>query len=345
MIQRMLITFNRKNGADFSEKLGNIGLGLLRIGCGRTVTVTNKSLFTEKPYSTTARIAAIALFIFALPFTSILALIGCLSTAVSKSHAKMFQLYTQSSDPVQTTHSPQASQKKRVTFALDGVRARLFYKHEAPAAVDKVDSINLSRQSSLLAQDRKYPPIGLCDTIQMTPSGQIKSGHPKGHLFSDDNIVQNLPIIKKTELAPDIYAYYTQNDKAIIQQQATRGCTAATAAMLIMDHHKNIDLNQLQTRNLGNDNDQLRDIKNAGLNPCTSYAKNLSALRELICSYNSCIVSLSGALGGHVVVVDEVSQDLSTVRLRDPYHGWEITVTQEAFLQEWRGGDVIFIVK
>lgn len=44
------------------------------------------------------------------------------------------------------------------------------------------------------------------------------------------------------------------------------------------------------------------------------------------------------------MVIDDVSEDLSHVRLRDPYHGWEITVTTKAFLKEWHGGKAIQVL-
>lgn len=169
--------------------------------------------------------------------------------------------------------------------------------------------------------------------------------HGSGELFSDSEIVEKLDIIKRIEIGSNVYASYTKNRKTIIQQQATRGCTAATAAMLIMDNRKKPDLIALRTRSLAYDQDQIRDIQNAGLKAVINSANNLSELRNLIIQNDSCIVSVSGRLGGHVIVVDEVSKNLCKIRLRDPYHGWEITVNSEAFLKEWHGGTAIQIVK
>ena len=73
MANKLLITFNRngnlKTNADPGEKIGNFGLGLLRIGLSKTVTVEkisddiDKMTFTEEAYSTNAKVTAIALFI------------------------------------------------------------------------------------------------------------------------------------------------------------------------------------------------------------------------------------------------------------------------------------------
>ncbi|NGX43820.1 MAG: hypothetical protein K940chlam7_02125 [Chlamydiae bacterium] len=102
----MLIKFNRSekfdNKADFGEKVGNIGLGLLRIGFGKTVNVekitSGSNIFATKSHSTLAKIAAVALFILALPITALLAGIGCIGIACSNSHSQICNLYSDRSN-------------------------------------------------------------------------------------------------------------------------------------------------------------------------------------------------------------------------------------------------------
>lgn len=176
----------------------------------------------------------------------------------------------------------------------------------------------------------------------------VNSAHADGVLFVDEEIVEKLGIIKKVEIENEfevneeskVYATFTKHNKAIIHQQARRGCTAATAAMLIFDNGKKPDLQKLRSTNLGNDESQISDIEDVGLTALESDCKDLKQLREAIMNKGSCIATTRNALGGHVVV-DHVSEDLSKIRLRDPYHGWEISVTQEAFLKEWSGGIII----
>lgn len=92
----------------------------------------------------------------------------------------------------------------------------------------------------------------------------------------------------------------------------------------------------MRSRNLAKQDVELRDLEKAGLQGFYSHASNLSELREVIMKNGSAIVSIE-VTGVHAVVVDDISQDLSKVRLRDPYHGWEITVTAEAFVKAWEG--------
>ncbi|MBA3721230.1 MAG: hypothetical protein H0W88_02375 [Parachlamydiaceae bacterium] len=239
--------------------------------------------------------------------------------------------------------------EKQVRF--DQVRGRCFDKENPPADIQNILSIELKdkNQKNLTnagaPQIRKIPPVGICDTVMLSKAGVVKSVHGSGELFSDSEIVEKLDIVKTKEIAPGISVGYTKYEKAIIQQQATRGCTAAAAAMLIMDNGKNPNLHGLQTRNIGYDDDHVRDFKEAGLLISLNPADSLLGLRTLLIKNGPAIVTICGKLGGHDMLVDEVSEDLSRVRIRDPYHGWEITITAEAFLKEWKPGEIIQIKK
>lgn len=184
-----------------------------------------------------------------------------------------------------------------------------------------------------LPQERTIPPIGPSDSM----IGSV-SVHGSTTFLADSEILEKLPLIKREELAPStsIWVSYTMHRAAIIQQQATRGCTAAVAAMLIQDHGKQPNIDELIERNLGNDDDQERDLREAGLTPITHTAANLNELQKLLHQYGPAIVSVRDRyLGNHVILVDDVSADLSRIRIRDPYHGWEITISNESFLRIW----------
>ena len=137
--------------------------------------------------------------------------------------------------------------------------------------------------------------------------------------------------MSRIQLDTKIFAEFTTHQKAIIQQQATRGCTAAATAMLIIDHQKLVNLTYLKRRNLGDDNQKMRDLREAGLTPLKgkidfkNTASKLQSLRDMILKNESAIVTVDNG-GEHCLVIDDVDPTLSKVRLRDPYHGWEITV-------------------
>ena len=197
--------------------------------------------------------------------------------------------------------------------------------------------------------ERSYPPLSLVDTCIFT-KGSFRSAHGKGKWFYDDEIITIHDIVGQEEIPPShitlhwkpIYAKKSENGKYVIQQQATRGCTAATAAMLIKDHGRNPDAFKLSRRNLGNTTNQMHDIRDAGLTPILTSVRPPKTLKSLLEQHGSAIVKLVDEnLGAHVVVVDEITDN--GVRLRDPYHGWEITVTPEAFNKRFNGGEAIQI--
>lgn len=187
MINKLLTTFNRtsiENNADLGEKIGNIGLGLLRIGFGKTVTVeklsddSDKTIFTKKVYSTSARIVAVALFILALPIALLLTGIGCLGTAFSQSHKQISNSHIQfeapnhtSAKPVEAPNHTSPKPGKHVHFG--GTRGRFFDPTTPPAEVGNLQSIEI-RQPSKTEDDttlqmRKIPPVGLVDTLVAAP--------------------------------------------------------------------------------------------------------------------------------------------------------------------------------
>jgi hypothetical protein len=195
-------------------------------------------------------------------------------------------------------------------------------------------------------QERRTPPLGRADTIIMDPiTGDFKSEHGSGEFFKDAEIIEKLLVRRVYTRIPRLFITFTSNNKAIIQQQAVRGCTAAATAMLIKDNGKEPNWSEVQRRNLANKEIQLADIRAAALKPIVVQLKGdlLPALRDAITKKGSAIVSVNGEIGAHVIVVDEVSE--KGVRLRDPYHGWEITVTHEAFLKRWSDKEIIQVEK
>jgi hypothetical protein len=285
--------FSEDRNVDCGEKIGNFGLGLLRIGLGRTVKV-KKSKIQEYRFSSAKldsfdkRFFALALFFLLLPITSILALIGYIAKDCSKSYKIIFNLYV--------------TQKQDVI------------------------------------QERRLPPLN---------GDQVPIDYNKTKNFENEDIVSKLPISKRKEIHVEggknffckqidnwtLEVRYSQHGKAIIQQQSIYSCTAASSAMLIFDKGGTPNWNLLKTRGESQANIERDDIEQAGYNPIETKVKTLKveSLRELILNNGSCIVNLPG----HALVVDEVSEDLLTVRLRDPCHGWEITVNSAAFEREW----------
>jgi len=199
---------------------------------------------------------------------------------------------------------------------------------------------------------RKFPPYGFADTVigHRNAKGEmvIQSIHGQHLIFQNEEIVTEHAVIRKEFLqGSEIAVGFTEHGKPIIQQQGVRGCTAATAAMLIYEHggEVNIDgMGGLQWCNLGTMDSIVRTIDRAGFLAIRTLCANSLASLEEVLQKGSAIVSIEDpTAGGHSIIVDEIS--LEGVRIRDPYHAWEITVTPKAFLQRWVSAEIVQLAK
>lgn len=243
--------------------------------------------------------------------------------------------------------SPHKVQEKEVGFKEQ--RARTYRPEEAPVLVnEQISQVKrLETPSSLVSevkgnvnhreQQRRIPPVACIDTL-VFKNGKLVSEHGEGILFQDSDILEKEPIERfETLKSSDVVVRYTKHNKPIIQQQATRGCTAAVTAMLIKEHGGEVDLHKLKNTNLGNEEKMRTTLEGAGFKVLLHTPEPMNYLQELrkyLQAHGSAIVSVGSSIGGHVMIVDEVSSSFDQVRLRDPYHGWEITVKAEAFLRE-----------
>ncbi len=109
---------------------------------------------------------------------------------------------------------------------------------------------------------------------------------------------------------------YTSHGKAIIQQQAVRGCTAAVAAMLIIDLKGKCDLHSLYATNLGNRESIEREFRKAQFEPQISFIKTMKELEKIVSVGSVMIDIVDPTLGNHEIVIDALDQ--TSVRLRDP---------------------------
>lgn len=196
-------------------------------------------------------------------------------------------------------------------------------------------------------QVRRVPPMSANDTMI-----NFKSAHGTGQIFTGEEL-EMLPIVRRETIGHHPFAgksievYYTRNQKAILQQQATRGCTAAVTAMLILDKGINPSLYHLTARNLGTTEDMKRDLEDAGLMPIVRKiqpSQFVTELGRLINKYGSAIVSIEDReLGGHVIVVDAI--DNQAVRIREPYHGIELTIALQSLIDRKPYHEVVLAYK
>lgn len=195
--------------------------------------------------------------------------------------------------------------------------------------------VNLAYRDFDTVQQRRIPICGGQDHIDFSTG---KSRGPEQLYFQDDQIISKKSIVKKDLLQikdfpsnPQVYKWiqiiFTDNLKPIIIQQGSLASLGAAAAMLILDHRSEFNTSILETR--GREFSELsRFIKRAGLTPIQHEFTTLNKLKKDILDNGSAALLINQF---HVIVVDHISENLKEVRLRDPYHGWEITVDAFAF--------------
>ena len=134
----------------------------------------------------------------------------------------------------------------------------------------------------------------------------------------------------------------------LIPQRAQRSCGYAAGAMIALDalcrygktpdiasrFIDNIPLGTLSTpESIARLLNLIPTLRGAGLEAVSTDLRGgpLPALTASTEQFGSVMLSIGGEIGGHFVVVDtpkrNATGDVESFRLRDPYHGWDITVT------------------
>ena len=152
------------------------------------------------------------------------------------------------------------------------------------------------------------------------------------HFIENDVIIEKSKIVKsetftEKEFNWKVSVSYTHNGKAIIQQLSSNGSFEAAKYMLLRDHGKPLDIRKLTGR--------ISENKPVVLPHVATKVSNLKKLRHLIIKNGSAIVKVKGSIGEHHIVVDHISKDLQQMRIRDPFHGWEITILSKEFQTMW----------
>lgn len=161
-------------------------------------------------------------------------------------------------------------------------------------------------------KQRRYAPSSLSDSICCDKQGKQIRPCEDVDFFNDASIIKfhraDTTEILEMEYGTQLEVSYVKG-KAVLQQQSKRGCTAAATAMLIIDAGRKDKIPDL-IRELGNPKAMRWDIEQAGLNCIEGQLeKGLVPLKELINSNGPAIVSVDGNVGGHVIIVDAISED------------------------------------
>lgn len=265
------------------------------------------------------------------------------------------QLEKTSPQPVSPDTITTQSQEKPsgfITFNLDTLR-------DPPVSITDASVINQEGKVVYVQKierliDNENKDILICQhPIQFLPSPyQEQSTEERNELISRKN-----PIIQaylEKDLANRVLREQalaiTENGKHVLLQQSHRSCVPTAVAMLVLDNGKNPNYDSLVYTDITNWESACKWIQEAGLKPCVTdipkaNEKRGQFLEDKIKQGGPAWVNISHPkLGGHVVVLDEVSVAKNQATIRDPYHGWMITITLDGFLS-WDPSKLIQIEK
>lgn len=234
------------------------------------------------------------------------------------------------------------------------------YRSDLPDVFSENPSMPLSTLSKTYTywalQNRSYPPLSSRDSVLFNPATQtLSSLHGKPNVFLNENIIKVHQVTRREFLAErkelsfftiakttSVYVKYTHHAKPIIAQQSMRGCTAAAVSMLLKEHGKPIDFQLLRTTNFAQPEKMMRWIEAQNLTPLATEITSLEEAMPLLKAHGSAIITIRGDdFGIHTVVLDDLTKHYA--RLREPYHGWEVTIHRKALEACFLPGNVIQI--
>jgi len=199
-------------------------------------------------------------------------------------------------------------------------KLRQFYKPHTPSPQPIKDSYLQKKKELLAIVGKVFPKLR-----------NLSLWYRPGNCYSDTDIMHEHKITR-TEDIKGLTIQYTEHGNPIIQQQETGSCAAAVDAMLIYENNKKI--NHSLSQHSADIMDRTDNIKRANLTPLTSKCNSLEELQQLLKENGSAIVivkvrGVNVRGGDYGVIVDAITD--RSIRIRDPYHGWEVDIKRKAF--------------
>ena len=131
----------------------------------------------------------------------------------------------------------------------------------------------------------------------------------------------------------------TPEGKHVILQQTTRSCVPTCVGMLVLDRGKIPDYRAMQTTDLATREEAIRWIETAGLKakitplPFHSTRKKIELLAKALQENGAGALSVDlEGMDGHVIVLDNISIRARTAIIRDPGHGWMLTIPLDTLI-------------
>lgn len=131
--------------------------------------------------------------------------------------------------------------------------------------------------------------------------------------------------------------------KTMIQQQAVRGCVAACEAMMLEDRGIKCNVNRLLGTNLATNEDLIGWLNGEGVKAKTAQLpQQADSIQNFIDKHGSlCLGIFEENIKGHQILLDSINQEQATIR--DPFHGWRITIATEDLFKMTNFSEVVYI--
>lgn len=130
----------------------------------------------------------------------------------------------------------------------------------------------------------------------------------------------------------------TTAGKHVILQPAVKACVPACIAMLLLDRGKKPNYQEMQETNLANTQRAIEWVNEAKLEcQITEIPQDnaIDLLSKRLAEKGPGKLSIEHpTIGSHAIILDEISREKGEALIRDPFHGWMLTIKLDA-LSSW----------
>lgn len=128
----------------------------------------------------------------------------------------------------------------------------------------------------------------------------------------------------------------TERGEHVLLQQAVKSCVPTCIGMLLLDRGKTPNYGAIVNTHLSKIEESISWVKEAGLRPIVTELSESSAvetLKQCLQTEGPGMLSVSNeTIGYHVIILDAIEGD--TARIREPFHGWSLTIKLDALIPQ-----------
>jgi hypothetical protein len=213
---------------------------------------------------------------------------------------------------------------------------RLFENLESPDG-GKIP-ITYEKYPKLRTPERLFPSASSVDTLRVGKDGGLRpANNPHINSVKDRDIIRRTPVygVINAKLSREIIPIFLlENGLWSILQPGIRSCTLGTTIDIMLDNHKIIMSTFCKLRSLGNDDMIISDLirvfsRDEVIVKSYNVTKD-TEIRQLVADLQtrSLIISTDGTgIGNHSIILDHVDLGKNIAIIRDPFHGWQVTIS------------------